>query len=43
MVIWWVFEKVVWIYDFVSYCEAIGLARGVDDVIDSVEQLLNDG
>jgi uncharacterized Zn finger protein len=37
------FEKAVRIDDFVPYREATGWARGVDDAIDSVEQLLNDG
>jgi len=37
------FEKAVRVYDFVHYREASGWARGVDDAIDSVEQLLNDG
>jgi uncharacterized Zn finger protein len=37
------FEKAVRVRDFVHYREATGWARGVDDVIDSVEQLLNDG
>src|ERR1035441_2426616 len=31
------------VYDFVHYREASGWARGVDDAIDSVDQLLNDG
>jgi uncharacterized Zn finger protein len=37
------FEKAVRVRDFVSYREAAGWARGVDDAIDSVHQLLNDG
>jgi len=37
------FEKAVRVRGFVSYREAPGWARGVDDAIDSVEQLLNDG
>jgi hypothetical protein len=37
------FEKAVRVRGFVSYREATGWARGVDDAIDSVEQLLNDG
>src|SRR5712691_4752749 len=37
------FEKAVRVRDFVHYREATGWARGVNDVIDSVEQLLNDG
>ena len=37
------FEKAVRVHDFVHYCEATGWARGVDDAIDSVEQLLKDG
>jgi uncharacterized Zn finger protein len=37
------FEKAVRVRDFVPYREAPGWARGVDDAIDSVEQLLNDG
>jgi tetratricopeptide (TPR) repeat protein len=37
------FEKAVRVRDFVSYREAAGWARGVDDAIDSVEQLLQDG
>jgi hypothetical protein len=37
------FEKSVRVRDFVPYREATGWARGVDDAIDSVEQLLNDG
>ena len=37
------FEKAVGVSDFVHYREATGWARGVDDAIDSVEQLLNDG
>lgn len=37
------FEKAVQVRDFVPYREATGWARGVDDAIDSVEQLLNDG
>jgi hypothetical protein len=36
-------EKAVRVHDFVPYREATGWARGVDDAIDSVEQLLNDG
>lgn len=37
------FEKAIRVDDFVHYREASGWARGVDDAIDSVEQLLNDG
>lgn len=37
------FEKAVRVHSFVPYREAYGWARGVDDVIDSIEQLLNDG
>ena len=37
------FEKAVRVRDYVPYREATGWARGVDDAIDSVEQLLNDG
>src|SRR5260370_23559422 len=37
------FEKAVRVSDFVHYREATGWARGVDDAIDCVEQLLNDG
>jgi uncharacterized Zn finger protein len=37
------FEKAVRVRDFVPYREATGWAHGVDDAIDSVEQLLNDG
>ena len=37
------FENAVRVSDFVPYREATGWARGVDDAIDSVEQLLNDG
>lgn len=37
------FEKAVRVSDYVSYREASGWAQGVDDAIDSVEQLLNDG
>ena len=37
------FEKAVGVHGFVHYREAFGWARGVDDVIDSIEQLLNDG
>jgi len=37
------FEKAVRVRDFVPYREATGWARGVDDAIDSVEQLLKDG
>jgi uncharacterized Zn finger protein len=37
------FENAVGVYDFVHYREAFGWARGVDDAIDSIEQLLNDG
>lgn len=37
------FEKAVRVYSFVHYREASGWARGVDDVIDSIEQLRNDG
>ena len=38
-----VFEKAVRVGGFVPYREATGWARGVDDAIDLVEQLLNDG
>ena len=38
-----VFEKAVRVHGFVHYREASGWARGVDDAIDSVEQLLADG
>jgi uncharacterized Zn finger protein len=37
------FEKAVRVHDFLRYREASGWARGIDDVIDSIEQLLNDG
>jgi len=37
------FERSVRVHDFVHYREAGGWARGVDDAIDSIEQLLNDG
>jgi uncharacterized Zn finger protein len=37
------FEKAVRVRDFVPYREATGWARGVDDAINSVHQLLNDG
>jgi uncharacterized Zn finger protein len=37
------FERAVRVHDFVHYREAGGWARGVDDAIDSVEQLLKDG
>jgi len=37
------FEKAVRVHDFMNYREAAGWARGVDNAIDSVEQLLNDG
>jgi tetratricopeptide (TPR) repeat protein len=37
------FENAVRVRDFVPYREATGWARGVDDAIDSVEQLLKDG
>jgi uncharacterized Zn finger protein len=37
------FEKAVRVRDFVHYREATGWARGVDDAIDSIEHLLNDG
>jgi len=37
------FEKAVRVHSFVPYREATGWARGVDDAIDSIEQLLNDG
>jgi len=37
------FEKAVRVRDFVPYREATGWAQGVDDAIDAVEQLLNDG
>jgi uncharacterized Zn finger protein len=37
------FERAVRVRDFVPYREATGWARGVDDAIDSVEQLLQDG
>lgn len=37
------FEKAVRVRDYVPYREATGWARGVDDAIDAIEQLLNDG
>ncbi len=37
------FERAVRVHDFVHYREASGWARGVDDAIDSIEQLLKDG
>jgi uncharacterized Zn finger protein len=37
------FEKAVRVSNFVHYREASGWARGVDDAIDAVEQLLKDG
>jgi hypothetical protein len=37
------FEKAVRVHDFVHYREASSWARGVDDAIGSVEQLLRDG
>jgi uncharacterized Zn finger protein len=37
------FEKAVRVRNFVHYREATGWARGVDDAIDSIEHLLNDG
>ena len=37
------FERAVRVSDFVPHREATGWARGVDDAIDSVEQLMNDG
>jgi hypothetical protein len=37
------FEKAVRVHDFVHYREASGWARGVDDAIDSIEQVLKDG
>ena len=37
------FERAVRVHDFVQYREASGWARGVDDAIDSIEQLLKDG
>lgn len=37
------FERAVRVHDFVHYREAGGWARGVDDAIDSIEQLLKDG
>ncbi len=37
------FERAVRVYDFVPYREAGGWARGVDDAIDCIEQLLKDG
>lgn len=37
------FEQAVRVHDFVHYREAGGWARGVDDAIDSIEQLLKDG
>jgi uncharacterized Zn finger protein len=37
------FERAVRVRDFVHYREAGGWARGVDDAIDSIEQLLKDG
>jgi uncharacterized Zn finger protein len=37
------FERAVRVHDFVHYREAGGWARGVNDAIDSIEQLLKDG
>lgn len=37
------FETAVRVRGFMHYREASGWARGVDDAIDSIEQLLNDG
>lgn len=37
------FERAVRVHDFVHYREAGSWARGVDDAIDSIEQLLKDG
>jgi uncharacterized Zn finger protein len=37
------FEKAVRVRNFVHYREATSWARGVNDAIDSIEQLLNDG
>ena len=37
------FEKAVRVRAFVHYREASAYARGVDDAIDSIQQLLNDG
>lgn len=37
------FERAVRVRDFVDYREAPGWARGVEDAIDAIEQLLNDG
>jgi uncharacterized Zn finger protein len=37
------FDRAVRVHDFVHYREAGGWARGVDDAIDSIEQLLKDG
>jgi len=37
------FEKAVRVRDFVPYREATGWARDVDDAIDLIERLLNDG
>jgi len=37
------FTKAVRVRDFVPYREAAGWARGVDDAIDAIEQLLDDG
>ena len=37
------FDRAVRVHDFVHYREASGWARGVDDAIDSIEQLLKDG
>ena len=37
------FENAVRVRNFMDYREASGWARGVDDAIDSIEQLLNDG
>lgn len=37
------FEKAVRVHGFVHYREAAGWARSVDDVIDSIEQVLKDG
>src|SRR5215813_4854656 len=37
------FERAVRVRGFVHYREAGGWARGIDDAIDSIEQLLKDG
>jgi uncharacterized Zn finger protein len=37
------FERAVRVYDFVHYREASAWARGVDDAIDNIAQLLEDG